>query len=127
MKGSILAARKADAVARIAAETKRLGGSFAPPAARGDVEHQQLALLEAIGEALAGLDSVGEVLETVAVEEEAASGQLSVASEETAADDRPPTADEDEEASPPPPAKGKSGAAAGKAPAKGRGGKERGL
>ena len=127
MNAGILAARQQAALERIESETRRLGGDLSIPAVRADAATRHLLTLEAIGAALAGLDSVGEVLETVAVEEEAASGQLSVASEEAAADDRPPTADEDEEASPPPPAKGKSGAAAGKAPAKGRGGKERGL
>lgn len=52
MKRSILAARTEQAIHRIEAETARLGGEFAVPHVRGNVEHQQLALLEALALAL---------------------------------------------------------------------------
>jgi len=57
MKYSVLAARRQIAMEQIVTETQRLGGSLLVPAARGDVEHQQLALLEAIAEALAAIDT----------------------------------------------------------------------
>ncbi len=57
MKRSILAARTEQAIKRIAVETARLGGEFVDPHVRGDVEHQQLARLEAIASALVAIDS----------------------------------------------------------------------
>ena len=43
------------AVEQIKTETQRLGGSLTIPGGRGDVDHQQLVLLEAIAEALAAI------------------------------------------------------------------------
>lgn len=58
MKRSILAARTDLAIKSIALETARLGGEFTDPRVRGDVEHQQLARLEAIASALVAIESV---------------------------------------------------------------------
>ncbi len=52
MKRSILAARTEIAINRLAAATARLGGAFVRPQVRGDVAHQQLALLESLALAL---------------------------------------------------------------------------
>ena len=52
MRATILAARTETAMERIAAETARLGGTFVRPAVRGDAEHRQVILLEAIVEGL---------------------------------------------------------------------------
>ncbi len=57
MRRSILAARTEIAINRIAAETARLGGAFERPRIRGDVEHQQLALLESLALALEKIDA----------------------------------------------------------------------
>ena len=57
MKRSILAARTELAIQRIATETLRLGGEFVAPSVKGDVEHQQLALLEAIASTLVSIET----------------------------------------------------------------------
>ncbi len=70
MRRSILAARTEIALDRIAAETARLGGEFEKPRIRGDVEHQQLALLEALALALEkiGAADEAEVVENLEAE-----------------------------------------------------------
>lgn len=55
MKRSILAARTQTAIDQIAAETARLGGTLVVPSVRGDTEHRQVALLEAIAGSLASI------------------------------------------------------------------------
>lgn len=65
MKRSILAARTQAAIQKIAAETERLGGRLSAPSLRGDVEHRHMALLEAIGESLAGIGAAAKPTEPV--------------------------------------------------------------
>lgn len=60
MRATILAARTERAMERIAAETARLGGEFVRPVVKGDAEHRQVILLEAIAEALAAITSSSE-------------------------------------------------------------------
>ncbi len=57
MRATILAARTETAIERVAAETARLGGEFVRPAVKGDAEHRQVILLEAIVEALSAIAS----------------------------------------------------------------------
>lgn len=63
MNATILAERMAKAVARIEAETRRLGGELTLTPIRGDVAHQQLHTLEAIAAAMVGIDAVKDVEE----------------------------------------------------------------
>lgn len=63
MNATILAERTAKAVARIEAETRRLGGELTLTPIRGDVVHQQLHTLEAIAAAMVGIDAGEDVEE----------------------------------------------------------------
>lgn len=63
MNATILAERTAKAVARIEAETRRLGGELTLTPIRGDVAHQQLHTLEAIAAAMVGIDAGEDVEE----------------------------------------------------------------
>lgn len=57
MRQAILAARTETAIERIATETTRLGGTFARPLVKGDAEHRQVILLEAIASSLTAIHS----------------------------------------------------------------------
>ena len=57
MNQGILAARTQQALDRIAQETQRLGGLLIIQPTRGDAAHRQLHVLEAIVEALRGIEN----------------------------------------------------------------------